>query len=134
MPLVPCATTTVIGIVLLNDRPMTAVENAVVTLPSIGPLLTNGQGEFVIANVAAGPNGSRCLSNPFYIAGKDLNGAHLLTFDEIGGSAPSGTWRCDRLRCIQTRLLTVFCLYQAVAARKDPLLIARLAISSLRGK
>ena len=90
VPLTPCPLTTVIGRVLLNNVAMDPVENAFVTLPGVGPVFTNELGVFGIPNVPAGPNGNRCVTNPFNLsvaASKDIDDSGTLTFNEFGASA-----------------------------------------------
>lgn len=89
IPLQPCPPTDVVGRVLLDNVPMDPVVDALVTLPGIGPVLTDATGSFLAPNVPAGPNGPFCFINPFNLsatASKDLDGNGVLNFTEIGAS------------------------------------------------
>lgn len=92
VPVLPCPLTIVEGEVRLNNVSMDPVADALVSLPGIGPVFTNAAGGFSIVNVPAGPNGPRCLTNPFQLsayASKDINAPFgQITFDEVGASAP----------------------------------------------
>ena len=89
-PDLPCPRTTVVGTVRLNNASMDPIAGASVSVPGTAPVTTGADGSFSIPNVPAGPNGTRCFSNPFTIrasASKDLDDNGTLSSNEFGASS-----------------------------------------------
>jgi len=89
----PCPRTTVIGQVK-EDGTNTPVAGASVTIPGATPVVTDDSGNFIIPNVAAGPNGTFCFTRPFTLRANATgvaNGAPDTSVSDLTPAVPGET-------------------------------------------